>query len=852
MEIRYRGLLTKSVILCCLVPFAHAQLVQQGPKLLGTGVVGPRNGGQGSATAISADGNTIAFSGTADNNYTGAVWVFTRTNGVWSQQGAKLVCPDGFTELFGISIGLSADGNDLIVGQNGQSNGAWVFTRTNGAWQFQQKLTASQGTVGQGYSVAISGEGNTAILGDPNYNLVTINGRSGTSGAAWVFVRNGSGVWSLQQSLVGSNMLSPAGQGGAVALSMDGNTAVLGGMWDNNPGGSSVGAAWIFTRSGGAWDPGTKIVGQTTGLCRQGSAVAISSDGNTVIVGGPYGTGGAWVFSRGNGAWTQQAGPLAGPNADKFSGDGTSVSLNADGNAAVIGGPGGNYASLFMRTNGAWKLAQQISGSQILSVFSQFGSATSISADTTTVAVGGPLDGPQNNTGLGAVWMFYAPPEAVTASVGTPQLALVGSPFATNLQATVTNTLSYPAPGVQVTFTAPSTGPGGAFQGFTNVATAATNAAGVAIAPIFTANNTVGGPYTVEATVASINVPADFELTNAPAAVNVSLQTSPPNLLVSLDNSKFVTAPLTQALVPGSIHAIATQSPQPAGAGVQYTFASWSDGLALSHSITVPASDAVYTATFKTSAPAIGSGGIVNAATNAPPAANGGIAEGSIVAIYGTGLGPATPVNATALPLSDSMADVTATITSGNGAALKLYMVYVSAGQINAIIPSVTPEGAANVVITYKGISSEPIPIQIVHSSFGIFTGSFGSGAAAAIDLNTKDPYISETNPAQPGDYIILFGTGLGPVSVPDNQAPGGAISPAGISVQVVLGNQTINAIYAGRSFQFPGLDQINFQIPASATTSNACAVPLAVVVNGVRSNPATLTMVNNSSACTP
>lgn len=91
---------------------------------------------------------------------------------------------------------------------------------------------------------------------------------------------------------------------------MDGNTAVLGGIFDNNPGGSSVGAAWVFTRTGGVWDQGTKLVGQTTDLNRQGLSVAVSGDGNTVIVGGPYGAGGAWVFVRGSGGWIEQAGPL--------------------------------------------------------------------------------------------------------------------------------------------------------------------------------------------------------------------------------------------------------------------------------------------------------------------------------------------------------------------------------------------------------------------------------------------------------------------------------------------------------------------------------------------------------------
>src|SRR4029079_9890883 len=61
---------------------------QQGSSLLGTGASG--NAQQGSAVAMSADGNTVVAGGPGDNSSTGAVWVFTRSGGVWSQQGSKL------------------------------------------------------------------------------------------------------------------------------------------------------------------------------------------------------------------------------------------------------------------------------------------------------------------------------------------------------------------------------------------------------------------------------------------------------------------------------------------------------------------------------------------------------------------------------------------------------------------------------------------------------------------------------------------------------------------------------------------------------------------------------------------
>ena len=102
---------------------------------------------------------------------------------------------------------------------------------------------------GQGFSVSLSGDGNTAVVGGPDDdNLV---------GAAWVFTRSGR-VWSQQgPKLVGSDALGPPRQGDSVSLSADGDTAIVGGPGDNG----FIGAAWVYTRSGGVWSQQAKLVG---------------------------------------------------------------------------------------------------------------------------------------------------------------------------------------------------------------------------------------------------------------------------------------------------------------------------------------------------------------------------------------------------------------------------------------------------------------------------------------------------------------------------------------------------------------------------------------------------------------
>src|SRR5579864_6105101 len=80
-----------AVILACLVALANAQLIPQGSKILGTGAIGAAS--QGRSVALSSDGNTAIVGADSDNNFTGATWVFTRSNGAWTQQ-QKLTTTD--------------------------------------------------------------------------------------------------------------------------------------------------------------------------------------------------------------------------------------------------------------------------------------------------------------------------------------------------------------------------------------------------------------------------------------------------------------------------------------------------------------------------------------------------------------------------------------------------------------------------------------------------------------------------------------------------------------------------------------------------------------------------------------
>ena len=287
--------------------------------------------------------------GAGDDSGRGASWVFTRSGSIWSQQGAKLVGSENVGQSNqGVSVSMSADGNTVIVGgfaDNGYVGAAWIFTRSSSStWTQQGAKLVGSGYIGsstvpnQGFSVSLSADGNVAILGGP--------GDDGGKGAVWVFTRSGS-TWNQQAKLVGTGGIGiNVAQGWSVSLSADGNTAIVGGSFDDY----RNGATWVFTRNASIWSQqGAKLVGTgaingTNGPygANQGWSVSVSADGNMAIVGGcsdNYNKDATWVYIRNGSTWTQQGAKHVGTGSIGTNvSQGYSVSLSADGNTAIEGG----------------------------------------------------------------------------------------------------------------------------------------------------------------------------------------------------------------------------------------------------------------------------------------------------------------------------------------------------------------------------------------------------------------------------------------------------------------------------------------------------------------------------------
>jgi hypothetical protein len=384
----------------------------QGGKLVGSGETGA--GEFGSSIALSADGNTALVGVPEDDAATGGTWVLTRSGGVWNQQGSKLTGGEEENSEFGVLVALSADGNTALVGgwnDDGRKGAAWVFTRTGGVWSQQgPKLVGAGVSPGDGFgtSVALSSDGNTALIGAP--------GNDFRNGAAWVFTRSGS-TWTQQgPKLTGAGATGSPWFGYTVALSGDGNTALIGGWLDDG----WKGAAWAFTRSGGTWaQQGEKLVAaDEDGEGMFGTNVTLSADGNTALIGGwnddsefgghlDYsGKGAAWVFTRSGSTWTQQGSKLT-PDDETGNGKfGTIVALAASGDTALIGGWNDDHSKgaawVFTRSGSTW--AQQ--GPKLTGAGEtgegRFGVAVALSADGDTALVGGLAD----DSTRGAAWLF--------------------------------------------------------------------------------------------------------------------------------------------------------------------------------------------------------------------------------------------------------------------------------------------------------------------------------------------------------------------------------------------------------------------------------------------------------------
>jgi len=222
-----------------------------------------------------------------------------------------------------------------------------------------------------------------------------------------------------------------------------------------------------------------------------------------------------------------------------------------------------------------------------------------------------------------------------------------------------------------------------------------------------------------------------------------------------------------------------------------------------------------------------------------------GIAQGSLFAVKGSGLGPAVIVVAATFPLSTSIANTSIKVSVG-GVTRDAIMYYSSAIQVAAILPSSVPAGHGTLTVTYNGATSASFPINVVKTTIGVFSLNTSGGGDAIATLGSG--FVTPLNAANPGDIVAFWATGLGPVSGDETQ-PAQQFDMTDIPVQAWIGGKPADVLFRGRNACCSGVDTIYLRVPQGAS---GCVTPVVFQTGDNVSNTTTIPVAGTGRVCAP
>ncbi|HEY4362122.1 MAG TPA: hypothetical protein VGN17_14185 [Bryobacteraceae bacterium] len=248
--------------------------------------------------------------------------------------------------------------------------------------------------------------------------------------------------------------------------------------------------------------------------------------------------------------------------------------------------------------------------------------------------------------------------------------------------------------------------------------------------------------------------------------------------------------------------------------------------------------------------PTINAGGIVNATGYQTT-----LAPDTVFVIFGSGMGPAALVAATAPNYPASLGGTSINFAPVAGKTpIAAKIVYSSAGQVAGLLPSSIVPGAYNVQVAFNGQFSASQPVTVVARSFGIATANSQGTGAAQVTIGNVNNGVSLVRltggtlafngltwtlaPAHPGDTLVIWGTGGGADSQNDTGGTSGDQTAQG-NFSVLVDGTAIMPLYSGASSGYPGLWQINFTLPP--TIAADCFASLQVSAGGNLSNLASI-----------
>jgi len=345
--------------------------------------------------SVSGDTSLIGDARNHDSGLmdSGAAFFFTRTMTGTIQQ--EVIAPDVVVNLnFGFSVAI--DGNTAFIGaiyENHEAGSVYVYTRTGNTWSYKDELYSPTPNDHDFFGWSVALDGDTAVIG------AVWDDDSGTdSGAAFIYTYNtGTGKWGFTQQLLPSGLQGNDQFGFAVAL--DGNTALVS-AWQDNDNGDFSGSAYVFIFSAGTWiQQGNKLLAPD-GAAYDDFGRSVSISGNMALVGAfgdddqGDGSGSAYAFIRNGNTWSFQHKFLApGGVADDLFG----VSVSIDGNTALIGAhhngaAGSAYVFVYSPPTGVWTFWQKLVASNPTGG-AYFGYSVSLDGDTALIGAPGVVTG---------------------------------------------------------------------------------------------------------------------------------------------------------------------------------------------------------------------------------------------------------------------------------------------------------------------------------------------------------------------------------------------------------------------------------------------------------------------------